>query len=157
MNDIDAQDLEILTLLQANGRLGNQELSERVGLSPSQCSRRRMALEQTGLILGYHARLAPQAMNTEVVAMVEVSLVNHAQGTSEGFERFVLAEGAVIDVYKTTGEADYSLKVAVAGLAELNALMGRLTANAMISHLKTAVVLERFKEAGVAVANNHSD
>jgi DNA-binding Lrp family transcriptional regulator len=149
MPDIDNFDLKMLSLLQGNGRLTNQELSELIGLSASQCSRRRIALEQAGLILGYHARVAPQALNTEVVAMVEIRLVDHRQTTARTFEAFVQEETAVVDVYKTTGDADYSLKVAVAGLAELNALMSRLTAGETIGHLKTAVVLERLKEAGL--------
>lgn len=152
MTAIDDFDLKILTLLQGNGRLSNQDLSDLVGLSASQCSRRRISLEQAGLILGYHARLAPQAMNTEMVAMIEVSLVSHSPQTSSAFEAFVLADAAVIDAYKTTGDADYTLKVAVAGLLELNELMGRLSGSATIGHLKTAVVLQRLKEAGQVAA-----
>lgn len=152
MTAIDDFDLKILTLLQGNGRLNNQDLSDLVGLSASQCSRRRISLEQAGLILGYHARLAPQAMNTEMVAMIEVSLVSHSPQTSSAFEVFVLADAAVIDAYKTTGDADYTLKVAVAGLLELNELMGRLSGSATIGHLKTAVVLQRLKEAGQVAA-----
>jgi DNA-binding Lrp family transcriptional regulator len=148
MSAIDEFDLKILTLLQANGRLSNQDLSDLVGLSASQCSRRRIALEQAGLILGYHARLAPQAMNTEMVAMIEVSLASHNPETTALFETFVMQEGAIVDVYKTTGDADYGLKVAVAGLIELNNLMGRLTGTGTIGHQKTAVVLQRLKEAG---------
>lgn len=150
MSAIDEFDLKILTLLQANGRLSNQDLSDLVGLSASQCSRRRIALEQAGLILGYHARLAPEAMNTEMVAMIEVSLASHNPETTAVFESFVMQEAAIIDVYKTTGDADYGLKVAVAGLVELNNLMGRLSGTGAISHQKTAVVLERLKEAGQA-------
>ncbi|WP_273865032.1 Lrp/AsnC family transcriptional regulator [Pseudomonas sp. B3G-3] len=149
MSGTDDFDLKMLSLLQGNGRLTNQELSELIGLSASQCSRRRISLEQAGLILGYHARLAPQAMNTEVVAMIEVRLVDHRHTTARAFETFVQEEPAVVDVYKTTGDADYSLKVAIAGLVELNALMTRLTAGETIGHLKTAVVLERLKEAGL--------
>lgn len=150
MSAMDDYDLRIMTLLQGNGRLSNQELSELVGLSASQCSRRRLSLEQAGMILGYHARLAPEAMNTEMVAMIEIQLVSHSPAKSTAFETFILTDPAVIDVYKTTGDADYSLKVAVAGLVELNALMGRLSASGTIGHLKTAVVLQRLKEAGQA-------
>jgi DNA-binding Lrp family transcriptional regulator len=152
MTAIDEFDLKMLTLLQANGRLSNQDLSDLVGLSASQCSRRRISLEQAGLILGYHARLAPQAMNTEMVAMIEVSLNSHSPQTSTAFEAFVMADVAIIDAYKTTGDADYTLKVAVAGLVELNELMGRLSASATIGHLKTAVVLQRLKEAGLVAS-----
>jgi len=150
MSAIDDFDLKILTLLQGNGRLTNQDLSDLVGLSASQCSRRRIALEQAGLILGYHARLAPQAMNTQMVAMVEVRLISHTPVQSNAFEAFVLTEGAIIDTYKTTGDADYTLKVAVADLNELNALMGRLAHSGIIGHLKTSIVLQRIKEAGIA-------
>ncbi|WP_416425550.1 Lrp/AsnC family transcriptional regulator [Pseudomonas sp. App30] len=150
MSAIDDFDLKILTLLQGNGRLTNQDLSELVGLSASQCSRRRISLEQAGLILGYHARLAPQAMNTQMVAMVEVRLVSHSPAQSQAFEAFVQDESAIIDTYKTTGDADYTLKVAVADLGELNALMGRLADSGSIGHMKTAVVLQRIKEAGIA-------
>jgi DNA-binding Lrp family transcriptional regulator len=150
MTAIDDFDLKILTLLQGNGRLSNQDLSELVGLSASQCSRRRISLEQAGLILGYHARLAPQAMNTEMVAMIEVSLISHSSKISTTFETFVSDDPAIIDAYKTTGDADYALKVAVAGLDQLNGLMGRLSGTATIGHMKTAVVLQRLKEAGQA-------
>ncbi|MDE1163858.1 MAG: Lrp/AsnC family transcriptional regulator, partial [Pseudomonas sp.] len=149
MPEIDDFDLKILTLLQANGRLTNQELSDLVGLSASQCSRRRIALENAQLILGYHARLAPQAMNVEMVAMIEVRLVSHGVEHAERFQRIVVEESAIIDAYKTTGDADYTLKTAVADLASLNQLMGRLFASNCIGHIKTAVVLERIKENSV--------
>lgn len=152
VNEIDDFDLKILTLLQANGRLTNQELSDLIGLSASQCSRRRIGLEQAQLILGYHARLAPQAMNLEVVAMVEVKLLSHRPEHSEGFQGFIATEVAIIDAYKTTGDADYNLKTAVADLASLNQLMARISATNCVSHLKTSVVLERLKENHVVTA-----
>jgi len=152
VNEIDDFDLKILTLLQANGRLTNQELSDLIGLSASQCSRRRIGLEQAQLILGYHARLAPQAMNLEVVAMVEVKLISHRPEHSESFQAFIGNEPAIIDAYKTTGDADYNLKAAVADLASLNQLMGRISATNCVSHLKTSVVLERLKENSIATA-----
>lgn len=151
-HEIDDFDLKVLTLLQADGRLTNQELSDLVGLSASQCSRRRIALEQAQLILGYHARLAPQAMNLEVVAMVEVKLISHRPEHSDGFQAFIETETAIIDGYKTTGDADYNLKAAVADLATLNQLMGRISATNCVSHLKTSVVLERLKENNIVTA-----
>ncbi len=150
VNEIDDFDLKILTLLQGNGRLTNQELSDLIGLSASQCSRRRIGLEQAQLILGYHARLAPQAMNLEVVAMVEVKLISHRPEHSDGFQAFIGTESAIIDAYKTTGDADYNLKAAVADLASLNQLMGRISATNCVSYLKTSVVLERLKENSIA-------
>lgn len=150
MANIDEYDVKILTLLQENGRLTNQELSELVGLSPSQCSRRRISLEQQQLILGYHARLSPKALKQEIMAMVEVKLTSHEDENSHRFHQFIAGEMTIIDAYKTTGEADYSLKMVVADLASLNDLISRLFQTKLISHIKTSIVLERIKENGMA-------
>ncbi|GAB7198341.1 hypothetical protein OS11_46200 [Dickeya oryzae] len=128
MYNIDDFDLKILTLLQANGRLTNQELSDLVGLSASQCSRRRIALEQAQLILGYHARLAPDAVGLEVMSLIEVRLINHTQECVESFHQMLGEVDAIIDAYKTTGDADYMLKVAVADLHGLSALISEILA-----------------------------
>lgn len=150
MPGIDEYDVKMLTLLRENGRLTNQELSEIVGLSPSQCSRRRISLEQQQLILGYHARLAPKALNQEIMAMVEVKLTSHEDQKSSRFHRFIATEPTIIDAYKTTGEADYSLKMVVEDLPSLNDLISRLFQTKLISHIKTSIVLERIKESGIA-------
>jgi len=152
MSNIDEYDVKILTLLQENGRLTNQELSDLVGLSPSQCSRRRISLEQQQLILGYHARLAPKALKQEMQAMVEVKLINHENENAQDFHQFVVNEPSIIDAYKTTGDADYSLKVVVSDLDSLNALLSRIFQTKLISHIKTSIVLERIKESGIKTA-----
>ena len=129
MYNIDDFDMKILTLLQANGRLTNQELSELVGLSASQCSRRRISLEQAQLIRGYHARLAPEAVSTSSTAARRYS---------------------ILDAYKTTGDADYLLKVAVADLPALSEFISQtLSPHKSVAHIKTAVVLNRIKENGL--------
>ncbi|MEJ2479826.1 MAG: Lrp/AsnC family transcriptional regulator [Acidihalobacter sp.] len=149
MNNLDDHDLKILELLQANGRLTNQELSDLVGLSASQCSRRRINLEQAQLILGYHARLAPQAMGLGVVGLIEVSLVNHTQDYAEAFRNMLAAESAIVDAYKTTGDSDYLLKVAVADLDGLSRLINQISMHKSTAHVKTSVMLERLKENGL--------
>lgn len=150
MSSIDEYDVKMLTLLQENGRLTNQELSDLVGLSPSQCSRRRISLEQQQLILGYHARLSPKALKQEIMAMVEVKLTSHEDKYSQQFHDFITEEPTIIDAYKTTGEADYSLKMVVADLSSLNDLISRLFQTKLISHIKTSIVLERIKENNMA-------
>ncbi|MBG6248896.1 MULTISPECIES: Lrp/AsnC family transcriptional regulator [Symbiopectobacterium] len=154
MYQIDDYDLKMLTLLQTNGRLTNQELSELIGLSASQCSRRRIALEQTGQILGYHARLAPNAIGLECLGLIEVRLINHTADYVERFHQMLGEVDAIIDAYKTTGDADYLLKVAVADLQGLSDLISRiLSQNKSVSHLKTSVVLNRLKENGLMLPN----
>lgn len=153
MTHIDDFDLKILTLLEANGRLTNQELSDLVGLSASQCSRRRINLEQANLILGYHARLAPDAVGLSMIGLIEVRLINHTAEYVTSFHRMVEEESAIVDAWKTTGDADYLLKVAVADLASLSALISQLVAgHRSVAHIKTAVVLDRLKENGVMMS-----
>jgi DNA-binding Lrp family transcriptional regulator len=149
-SSLDDYDKEILKLLRDNGRLLNQELSDIVGLSSSQCSRRRIALEQQGHILGYHAQLSPEADGTPVLGLIEVGLARHSGDANDTFLRMVRELPQIRDVYKLTGSYDYLMKVAVEGLPELNALIDRLAGlRDCIATLRTSVVLERFKENGV--------
>lgn len=150
-NDLDDYDVKILQLLQDNGRLTNQELSELVGLSASQCSRRRITLENNNLILGYHARLSPKALQQEVIAMIEVKLLNHEAEKTNNFLNFIEAEACIVEVFKTTGDADYLIKCLVADLNTLNDLINRIFTTQLISHIKTSVVLERVKEYGTTL------
>ncbi|MEM6162548.1 Lrp/AsnC family transcriptional regulator [Erwinia sp. P6884] len=150
MTQIDDYDLKILTLLETNGRLTNQELSDLVGLSASQCSRRRISLEQAGLILGYHARLSANAVGLGMIGLIEVRLISHTPDYVESFHRMVAEESGIVDAYKTTGDADYLLKVAVSDLSSLSALISQLVAgHKSVSHVKTSVVLDRLKENGI--------
>ena len=150
MTQIDDYDFKILTLLESNGRLTNQELSDLVGLSASQCSRRRINLEQAVLILGYHARLSANAVGLGLIGLIEVRLINHTAEYVDSFTRMVAEETAIVDAWKTTGDADYLLKVAVADLPALSALISQLVAgHRSVSHVKTSVVLTRLKENGM--------
>lgn len=158
MHHLDDYDLKILSLLQTNGRLTNQELSDLVGLSASQCSRRRISLEQAQLILGYHARLAPEVLGLGLVGMVEVRLANHIPDQVASFHQMVAQESAILDVYKTTGDADYLLKIAVPDLAGLSRVISQvISAHKSVAHVKTSVVLERLKEHGLANIALQSD
>ena len=77
MISVDSFDLRLLAALQDDGRLTNQELAEIAGLSASQCSRRRMRLEEDGVIAGYRAQLASQALGFELIAFIQITLATH--------------------------------------------------------------------------------
>src|SRR5258707_9619971 len=77
MISVDAFDLKILSALQDDGRLTNQQLADLVGLSASQCSRRRMRLEEE-VISGYHADLASEALGFGVIAFIHITLATHS-------------------------------------------------------------------------------
>ena len=86
---MDAFDRKLLAALQDDGRLTNQELADRVGLSSSQCSRRRAALEAAGIIASYHAQLSAEALGLGVVVFVAVTLATHSPDTSKRFRRLI--------------------------------------------------------------------
>ena len=109
----------------------------------------RAALEQAQQILGYHARLAPNAIGQEMLGLIEVRLLNHTPECVTSFHQMLNEVDAIIDAYKTTGDADYLLKVAVPDLPGLSDLISRiLSRNRSVAHLKTSVVLNRLKENG---------
>ncbi len=85
VSDLDAFDLRVLEALQENGRLSNQELGERIGLSASQCSRRRTSLEAAGLIRGYRADLAAERLGFRLLVFVQVALPPTAATTPLNF------------------------------------------------------------------------
>ena len=81
----DSFDVRLMAALEAEGRLTNQELGDRIGLSASQCSRRRSALEAAGLIVGYRAELAAEALGLTILAFIEVNLSSHSPENSARF------------------------------------------------------------------------
>lgn len=146
-NQLDEYDYKILQQLQANGRLSNQELAEIVGLSTSQCSRRRIALEQQGMIVGYFAQLHPSAEPYPVMGIIEIKLAHYSPETLERFLECVKQEPMIREVYKVTGSYDYMLKVTVSDLNQMSQLINQLASmNLQIGNFHTSIVLERIKE-----------
>ena len=114
---LDRIDQKILAELQADGRITNHELADRVGLSPSPCLRRLRALERKGVISGYVALVDPEAVGLEVTAFVRVRLSSQDDRHLEAFETRVVAFKDVLECYLMSGEADYQLRVVVPSLA----------------------------------------
>jgi len=111
---IDRYDQHILEILQQDGRIHNQDLAERIGLSPSPCLRRVRALEESGLILGYRALLDARKLGLTLMALIHVSMDLHTPDRFANFEATVQALPDVLECLLITGQnADYQLKVAV--------------------------------------------
>ena len=85
MISVDGFDLKILGALQDDGRLTNQQLADFVGLSASQCSRRRMRLEEEKVIAGYHADLAGEPLGFGLIAFIHITLATHSPTTPSSF------------------------------------------------------------------------
>lgn len=112
---IDARDRAILENLLSDGRLTIGELAERVGLSPSPCWKRVRRLEEMGVIKGYRAILDSSRLGVPEIVIVEVTLDRHDDETLEEFGKAMARCPEVLEVYLTTGDYDYLIKVAVSG------------------------------------------
>lgn len=118
MIDLDAIDIAILSTLQAEGRISNSALAERVGLSASACSRRLDILERTGVIKGYHARVSHEALDYRMIAIVHISLSGQFAKTLAEFEAAVKLCPNVLVCYLMSGEYDYVLRIAAHDLED---------------------------------------
>ena len=108
---MDRTDRRIVRELQANARLTNQELSERVGLSPSPCLRRVRQLEAAGVLKGYSAIVDQEAYGLPITAFVSVRLERQAEGTIKAFEAGLEPLDEVLACYLMSGSFDYLLHV----------------------------------------------
>lgn len=115
--ELDAIDHRILNEIQADGRMTNQALSERVGLSPSPCLRRVRTLENAGVIKGYVGLVDPEAVGLPVTAFVRVRLTVQDDKHLVVFEETVATFPEVMECYLMTGECDYQLRVVFPSLA----------------------------------------
>ncbi|MGI6851099.1 Lrp/AsnC family transcriptional regulator [Mesorhizobium sp. 1B3] len=146
---LDNFDRKILSLLQADARLTNNDLSERVNLSPSQCSRRRQRLEQEGFIRGYRAVLDRERLGFSLTNVVTVTLATHNRDNARRFAELVARLPQVQEAHALTGEMDYILKVVTPDLKALSEFVnGELLPHESVQHVKTAIVLETLKETG---------
>ncbi|MGQ8364927.1 Lrp/AsnC family transcriptional regulator [Glaciecola sp. 1036] len=113
---MDKIDRNILRELQSNGRITNQELADKVNLSPSPCLRRVKLLEEKGVIKGYHAEVDNDAYGLPIMVFVRVQLERHSADVVSHFEKEIELIDKVLECFVMTGRSDYLLKVAVKDL-----------------------------------------
>ncbi|MET7362054.1 Lrp/AsnC family transcriptional regulator [Streptomyces sp. NPDC005562] len=143
MDDIDRN---ILRELQNDGRLTNQELAARVGLSPSPCMRRVRQLELDGVIQGYRAVVAPEAVGRGFEVLVSIE-VRRDRETVEAFEAALQEIPDVIEAHRLFGSPGCLLRIAVADLAAYERLwIERLTALAGVTEVNSQIIMKRIKE-----------
>ncbi|MBY8916754.1 Lrp/AsnC family transcriptional regulator [Nitratireductor rhodophyticola] len=146
---VDGYDRKILSLLQVDARLTNNDLSERVNLSPSQCSRRRQRLEEEGYIRGYVAMLDRDRLGFPLVNIITVTLATHNPDNARRFGELLARLPEVQEAHALTGEMDYILKVVTPDLKSLSDFVnGVLLPHDSVQHVKSAIVLETLKETG---------
>jgi len=142
---LDRYDRRILEILQTDGRISNQDLAERVGLSASPCLRRVRALEEAGLILGYRALLDARALGLSLMALVYISMDKHTAERFSHFENRIAELPQVLECLLITGQtADYQLKVVVRDMdAFQDLLLNKITRIEGVSGVHSSFVLRR--------------
>lgn len=143
---LDETDRLILRALQREGRLTSQELADKIGLSASQCARRRQKLEESGIISGYRATIDAAKAGATVVALICIVMATHSKENSTAFRRLVETTPEILDAWVLTGEADYLLRVAVADLAALNDFVQEiLLPQPIVARVQSQIVLSELK------------
>lgn len=145
MVTLDRLDRRILEALQKDGSISNLELAEKVGLSPSPCSRRVKQLEESGIINRTVTLLNPEKLNLKLTAIIQVSMDRHTPDRFENFEQTLESYPEVIACSLITGQAaDYLVEVLVQdmdGYQEF--LLGRLTRIPGVTGVHSSFVLRK--------------
>lgn len=145
----DRFDKEILRVLQADGRLTNQQIGETVHLSASQISRRRTRLEAEGVIRGYRAELNRDALGYGLTVFISVALATHNRDNARRFAELVGGMEPVLEAHALTGEMDYLLKVVVGDLRSLSELVNdKLLPHESVARVSSTICLDTIKESG---------
>ena len=145
---LDGIDRNILQLLQDDGRMTNVELARRVGISAPPCLRRVRALEEHGLIRGYHAELDAGMLGYGIAVFAMVGLHSQAEADLVAFEERVKTWPFVRECYMLNGEIDFMLKVVARDLNEFQTfLTSELTPAPNVASVKTALTIRSAKNA----------
>lgn len=116
---LDKIDKQILHMLQQNSHISNQELADKISLSPSPCLRRVKQLEEAGYIKKYVAILNPEKINLNLSILVSVGISSHDPKVMQNFENTIKSFPQVVQCYLIAGQsADYMLKIVVESLEE---------------------------------------
>lgn len=145
MISLDRTDRRILDALQKDGAISNLELAEKVGLSPSPCSRRVKALQESGIIQKTVAILDQKALGLDLMAMISISMDRHTPERFENFETLVASFPEVLECFLITGSsADYLLKVIVKDMDGYQQfLLGKLTRIEGVSGVHSSFVMRK--------------
>lgn len=147
---MDQLDYKILTILQADGKITNVQLAEKIGLSPASTLERVRKLEIQGLIKSYHAHLDPQKLSLHVNIWLRVYLNNLTQESIKLFQQAIDKLPEVVCCYQVIGDADFLLNVLTTDMtAYQELLMNKLSSINSIKSIRTMMVLSTYKESGI--------
>ena len=144
MVTLDRVDLELLELLQANGRISQHDLAKSVGLSAPAVSERLRKLEDRGVIRGYAALLDPRVLGCDITAFISVG-ISGSRNFTDFLDR-VSGLPEVQECHSVTGQGSHLLKIRVANTEALEQLLADLQARPGVQSTTTSIVLSTLKE-----------
>ena len=142
---LDRYDRQILELLQQDGRISNQDLADRIGLSPSPCLRRVRTLEEAGVITGYRAMLDAKKLGLSLMALIGISMDQHTPERFANLEASIAEIPEILECLLITGQqSDYQLKVVVRDMdAYQDLLLNKITRIHGVTGVHTSFVLRK--------------
>ena len=143
--EMDRFDRQILQVLQEDGRISNQDLADRIGLSPSPCLRRVRTLEEAGIVTGYRALINSKALGYTLMALIYIAMDAHTPERFENFEKEITKIPEVLECLLITGQdADYQIKVIVKDMdAFQELLLNRINRIQGVTGVHSSFVLRR--------------
>jgi DNA-binding Lrp family transcriptional regulator len=156
MATLDNIDRRLLAALQAEGRVTNVDLAQRVGLTAPPCLRRVRALEEAGVIRGYHAELDGAQLGFTIMVFAMVSLKSQAEEDLRAFENHIKALPEVRECHMLNGEIDFILKIVSRDLQSFQEfLTSKLTPAPNVASVKTSLTIRTAKnEPGVPLGED---
>ncbi len=143
-------DLNILKVLQRNGRISNRDLAREVSLSPSPSWRRLRALEDAGVIDHYSAVVRREAVGLNIMGFAHVTLHDHNSATVAKFDRAIMDADPVLECHSTSGEYDYMLKIVAPDMAAYQAFLSEyLLTIGVVRTVNTSFVMNELKSTTV--------
>ena len=145
--ELDRIDIKILSILQEDARIPITELAEKIGLSVTPCGERIKRLEKEGIILGYHARLDPQALSLALLVFVELKLSTKSGAIFNKFKQEILKLPTVLECHLVSGGFDYLIKARIAQMSDYRTLLGDILLTLPgAQESRSYIVMEEVKE-----------
>ncbi len=149
---LDRIDRDILDHLQAQAKLTNAQLAQRIGLSPASTLERVRKLERQDIIKGYHAKLDPEKLSLYTCVMMQITLQHLTSESITAFIEAIKRIPEVVACHQVVGDADFLVKVITADIAAYQRLIiHRFGEVKGIQHMKSFVITATVKETGIPI------
>jgi DNA-binding Lrp family transcriptional regulator len=148
---LDDIDVKILSELQKDGRVRNNELAARVGISEPPCLRRVRSLRSRGIIKAITATLDEKQLGYEVISFVSIQLVSQNQATMQAFEAAIAAVPRILQCWRISGDADYLLKCVAPGVEDMHQQLRLFTNMPTVRNIRSLPVLGVAKDAPLPI------